>query len=1113
MNASFRPDFALDLGHDGIVLLRRGPQGWEKLGTVALDDPALTEALAALRSAAAATGARLATKLIIPNSQILYDRVSAPGDDPESRRACIAAALEGRTPYAVEDLVFDWSGEGEEVDIAVVARETLSEAETFARENGFNPVSFVARPEPGQFAGEPLFGPSAMAASLFGPGSLPEREQTPVTATVAVPTVPDAADLVTRGANAPRIPRTAEPARPEPEPARPEPEPEQAGSAEDDGDNAPEADAHGPAAAQRGASPETDRPASATAFVATDPARDAAAAPTAGTDLDVEEAREERADPGGSPPPADETRDTAGERDAPPREAAASIAPDEAAPAFTTRRASRPTDITATGMPESGAGSPPGADTAATLATRAARFRVAAEAPEGPAAGDGTPAPIRRVVTLPRPAAAGPAPELPSRPRPDTAPKKTAGTRPAKGLSAQGGRIGRSVREAQGRFDILLARLKARIGSSGTAAATRPPVEPPLPLPEKAGPEAPPRAAVVDLADRRRGTEAAVSAADSETAPPGRTGPGQGALVQRLAEGLRQRLGGRKARPPVPPPPAGEARPGPTGPAVTGAQAQVLRIPPAPREAEPQLQAPAYKSAVALGLPSDASPAPDLPAPVAGPGSKAEDFGLLGRLQKPRPKVNPGLVLTLVLIVILILVGIWAAMVPDNRVARLLGFQRGETVATQPAAQPAEGRVDTVASPGAIMPDLARPGEEAAAGTTGATDIPDTTGIPLEDLDAEALAQLRAAGIDPDTLDEIAALPSVDDDAGLPAIDTPELSAPIPPLPGLAEIIEGVAGLPQVETEAYLDDLYMAAIDRAIVTRDSAALPSMRDLDIDVAPGLQVPPPPPGVTFDLDERGFVRATPEGAETPSGARVFSGRPETVPPPRPGSAEPAASEPGTAEDAGVDESLRGLRPRPRPEGFRQQLEEEEAALRESLSGLRPRARPIAPQVAEAPEVAAPGRYAVDTAPRPGQRPENFAARVEEIRTAQAAEAAAAAAAAEAEAARQAQARAAASQPARQAAADPAAAAAAGPALPTAASVAREATQRRALRLSEINLIGVYGTPSKRRALVRLPSGRFVSVEVGDRLDGGQVAAISADSINYVRGGRTQTLRMPR
>jgi len=65
--------------------------------------------------------------------------------------------------------------------------------------------------------------------------------------------------------------------------------------------------------------------------------------------------------------------------------------------------------------------------------------------------------------------------------------------------------------------------------------------------------------------------------------------------------------------------------------------------------------------------------------------------------------------------------------------------------------------------------------------------------------------------------------------------------------------------------------------------------------------------------------------------------------------------------------------------------------------------------------------------------------------------------------------------------------------------------------AMSLREINLIGVYGTPNDRRALVRLENGRYVRVSVGDSLDGGQVSAISDSALNYVRRGRTITLEI--
>ena len=70
----------------------------------------------------------------------------APGPRPAMRRRQITAALEGMTPYEVPDLVFDWSGRGETVQVAIVARDTLAEAESFAEDWGFCPVGFVAVP-------------------------------------------------------------------------------------------------------------------------------------------------------------------------------------------------------------------------------------------------------------------------------------------------------------------------------------------------------------------------------------------------------------------------------------------------------------------------------------------------------------------------------------------------------------------------------------------------------------------------------------------------------------------------------------------------------------------------------------------------------------------------------------------------------------------------------------------------------------------------------------------------------------------------------------------------------------------------------------------------------
>jgi len=83
---------------------------------------------------------------------------------------------------------------------------------------------------------------------------------------------------------------------------------------------------------------------------------------------------------------------------------------------------------------------------------------------------------------------------------------------------------------------------------------------------------------------------------------------------------------------------------------------------------------------------------------------------------------------------------------------------------------------------------------------------------------------------------------------------------------------------------------------------------------------------------------------------------------------------------------------------------------------------------------------------------------------------------------------------------------------PKLPSKASVARSATVKNALNLRKVNLIGVYGKPSSRRALVRLSNGRYKKVRVGDRIDGGRVSAISSSELRYSKGGRSVRLKMP-
>ncbi len=177
-----KPNFALDLSHEGIGLLHRGADGWHTVGEVPLDDSEFTEKLGYLRQTAAALeSGGVTTKLVIPNSQILFKTVEAKGPSAAERDIQIRAALDGTTPYEVDDLVYDWAAvdaaDDGMVRVAAVARETLAEAEAFANEHGFNPLSFVAIPENGHFStAEPFFGVSKSADALLEDAQTVERD-------------------------------------------------------------------------------------------------------------------------------------------------------------------------------------------------------------------------------------------------------------------------------------------------------------------------------------------------------------------------------------------------------------------------------------------------------------------------------------------------------------------------------------------------------------------------------------------------------------------------------------------------------------------------------------------------------------------------------------------------------------------------------------------------------------------------------------------------------------------------------------------------------------------------------------------------------------------------
>jgi hypothetical protein len=83
---------------------------------------------------------------------------------------------------------------------------------------------------------------------------------------------------------------------------------------------------------------------------------------------------------------------------------------------------------------------------------------------------------------------------------------------------------------------------------------------------------------------------------------------------------------------------------------------------------------------------------------------------------------------------------------------------------------------------------------------------------------------------------------------------------------------------------------------------------------------------------------------------------------------------------------------------------------------------------------------------------------------------------------------------------------------PRVPSNASVAKQATTKGALNLSRVALLGIFGTSSGRYAMIRQPGGGVKKIRVGDTIDGGRVASITATAVEYQKGGRMVTLSLP-
>ncbi len=506
----------------------------------------------------------------------------------------------------------------------------------------------------------------------------------------------------------------------------------------------------------------------------------------------------------------------------------------------------------------------------------------------------------------------------------------------------------------------------------------------------------------------------------------------------------------------------------------------------APIEAVPELPNPAI--AATLRAPrAEPDPAPPAksgaraflkrrlakPAVTAAPGpfvSEVQDesqrltvFGERTAAVRGKPR-HLGLILTTILLIFLAAVAAWATFFLPNGLAYFLSVPEDTDLAAEPEIDVPE--TDPIQTAVTLPPELGvAPTAEDSSGFGTDAQLASLPQSPeLTDTDGAVLDALR---------EPVEALPEVEDaelsDAELEAQYAATGIWPQAPEPLLSP---GIGAL---------DDFYVTSIDGETAVFDAVALAPVDSYETDIVLAAVASPAAAGIAFDLNELGLVRPTVDGALSPDGHRVYLGRPDVVPPPTPVRLElPEETEVLQAE-------IGTMRPQSRPSDFSEQSERARLGglNREELAAIRPQLRPTTEKEVE--EVKRtfrpPTEQAVSASKVPLARPKDLVARAE---------------------------KAAASAPAAVAAIAPKTV---KPAAPSSASVARQATIDNAINLKRVNLIGVYGTPSARRALVRLPSGRYKKVQIGDRVDGGRVVAIGESELRYHKNGRNMTLKMPR
>ena len=328
-------------------------------------------------------------------------------------------------------------------------------------------------------------------------------------------------------------------------------------------------------------------------------------------------------------------------------------------------------------------------------------------------------------------------------------------------------------------------------------------------------------------------------------------------------------------------------------------------------------------------------------------------------------------------------------------------------------------------------------------------------------------------------------------------------------------------GIPLSETSR---GITIAALDGIVPKTDALALPLLR-----IDPEAVIDSEPPAPLLRAED---IAALPNRVDVQdledSGDENQPGISDAVPETEPGtnppavaidSVEPSASNPENDASAlkptELARSLPDRAPRARPQDFTTQIERQNYGGRTltELKKIRPGSRPASAQIEALIALASrePSELAVEISAPPRSKPDDFDAIVAATQVQREAERQAAVLASRAPDTTAAVEAALAEDTAAEEATQPRNT----PRLviPSSASVARQATLENAIRLNRVNLVGVYGLASDRRALVRLPSGRYIKVKVGDRVDGGTVASISESELRYTKSGKTIALTMPK